>query len=140
MSSVADLNELGDLDCQAFQRLSRGGETPERKPEPPSVGREGEAPGRGSRGRSPRAWVERAKPPSVGEAPERGSKGRSPRAWVERANPPSVGREGEVPERGLRGRSPRVCVYTNVDSSNEELEFYYLVPKAQYWVRTAADA
>jgi hypothetical protein len=100
MSSVADLNELGDLGCQAFERLSRGGETPERKAEPLSVGREGEAP---ERGRSPRAW---AKPPNVGR------KGRSPRAWA----------------------------YTDVDSSNEELELYYLVPKAQYWVRTAADA
>jgi hypothetical protein len=70
MSSVVDLNELGDLGCQAFECLSRGGETPERKAEPPSVG---EAPERGSKppsvGRSPRAWV---------EAPEHGSKGRSP--------------------------------------------------------------
>jgi hypothetical protein len=50
----------------------------------------GEAPERVSRGRSPRAWVKRAKPPSVGresEAPER------------KAEPPSVGRESEALER-----------------------------------------
>jgi hypothetical protein len=129
MSSVADLNELGDLGCQAFERLSRGGgETPERKAEPPSVGREGEAPERGLRGRSPRAWVKRAKLPSVGEAPEHGSR---------KVKPPSV---GEAPEIGSKGRSPRMWAYTDVDSSDEELELYYLVPKAQYWVRTAADA
>jgi hypothetical protein len=86
---------------------------------PPSMGRKGQ---------SPRAWVERAKPPSVGEAPEHGSK---------RAKPPSM---GEAPERGSKGQSPRAWAYTDVDSSNEELELYYLAPKAQYWVRTAADA
>jgi hypothetical protein len=90
MSSMADLNELGDLDCQAFERLSRGGggETPERKAEPPSVGREGEAPERGLKGRSPRAW---AKPPSVGRKGEAPERGRSPRARVEK---------GKAPERG----------------------------------------
>jgi hypothetical protein len=44
MSSVVALNELGDLGCPAFERMSRGGEAPERKAEPPSVGQEGEAP------------------------------------------------------------------------------------------------
>jgi hypothetical protein len=54
MSSVVALNELGDLGCQAFERMSKEGrQAPERKAEPPSVGQE--APERGSRGRSPRA-------------------------------------------------------------------------------------
>jgi hypothetical protein len=93
MSSVVALNELGDLGCQAFERMSRGGG--------------GEAPERKARGRSPRVWVERAKPPSVGEAPECRARGRSTRAWVERAKPPSV---GEAPKRGSRGRNPRKWV------------------------------
>jgi hypothetical protein len=95
MSSVADLSELVDL---GFTRLSTGlGGV-----KPPSVGRKGEVPERGSKspsmGRSPRAWV---------EVPKRGSKspsvGRSPRVWVEApergSKPPSVGRKGVAPER-----------------------------------------
>jgi hypothetical protein len=50
MSSVVALNELGDLGCQAFERMSREGEAPERKAELPSMG---EAPECGLRGRSP---------------------------------------------------------------------------------------